>query len=313
MDREPLLNLKAVLKQTGLKADTLRAWERRYGLPNPRRSDGGHRLFSQHDVATILWLIDRQREGLSISRAVDLWEQIVARGSNPLIDSHTEVVPAPVLVAGETVAELREAWTLACLNYEEQHAEQILSQAFALYTPEIVALELLQKAISHVGEAWARGDVTVQQEHFCSGLAVRRLEALIMGAPPPSRPGRIVVACPPHEQHAISLLVLTFLLRRRGWDVVYLGADVPLDRLDAMVRAARPGLVILAAQVEETAASLQDMAASLQRGGVRVAYGGRIFNLRPDLRQGIAGHFLGETIEQALPAIDALLERPAVQ
>ena len=53
----PAFNLKVVLKETGLGADTLRAWERRYGLPVPNRSAGGHRLYSQSDIETIKWLM----------------------------------------------------------------------------------------------------------------------------------------------------------------------------------------------------------------------------------------------------------------
>jgi len=82
---EPLFNLGAVVRQTGLKPDTVRAWERRYNLPTPQRSDGGHRLYSQRDVDTIRWLIARQREGLSISRAAELWRQIEAEGRDPLV------------------------------------------------------------------------------------------------------------------------------------------------------------------------------------------------------------------------------------
>ncbi len=314
MEQEAYYNLKAVLKQTGLKADTLRAWERRYGLPSPRRSEGGHRLYSEREIETIKWLIARQEEGLSISRAVDLWQQLLAQGRDPLGDSPPEAAPpAPLLVEGETVADLRQQWTAACLAYDERRAEQALAQAFALYPPETVVLELLLRASSHIGDAWAAGEITVQQEHFCSGLAVRRLQALILGAPPPTLAGRIVVACPPREEHVISLLALTLLLRRRGRDVLYLGANVPVERLEALVRAARPQLVVLAAQLEDTAATLQDMAAALQRAGARVGFGGRIFNLEPHLRHQVAGHFLGETVDQALPAIDALLEGPSVR
>jgi len=314
MEQEAYYNLKAVLKQTGLKADTLRAWERRYGLPSPRRSEGGHRLYSEREIETIKWLVARQEEGLSISRAVDLWQQLLAQGRDPLGNPPPESAPpAPLLVEGETVAELRQQWTAACLAYDERRAEQALVQAFALYPPETVVLELLLPAASRIGDAWAAGEITVQQEHFCSGLAVRRLQALIMGAPPPTLAGRIVVACPPGEEHVISLLALTFLLRRRGREVLYLGANVPVERLEALVRAARPQLVVLAAQLEDTAATLQDMAAALQRAGARVGFGGRIFNLEPRLRHQVAGHFLGETVGQALPAIDALLEGPAAQ
>ena len=64
------------MRETGIKADTLRAWERRYGLPVPERSPGGHRLYSQYDIETIKWLQARQEEGLRINRAVDLWRSM---------------------------------------------------------------------------------------------------------------------------------------------------------------------------------------------------------------------------------------------
>ena len=80
----PTFNLKAVVQETGLKPDTLRAWERRYGLPVPQRTDSGHRLYS------LKWLIARQDEGMSISRAVELWRRLEADESDPL-----ETIPAP--------------------------------------------------------------------------------------------------------------------------------------------------------------------------------------------------------------------------
>ena len=80
-----LFNLKVVVHETGLKPDTIRAWERRYGLPQPRRSSGGHRLYSRRDIEIIKWLMARQEEGLSISNAVDLWNSIEGDGQDPLI------------------------------------------------------------------------------------------------------------------------------------------------------------------------------------------------------------------------------------
>ena len=106
---------------------------------------------------------------------------------------------------------------------------------------------------------------------------------------------------------------MTRLLRRRGREVLYLGANVPAERLEDLMRAARPRLVVLAAQSDDTAATLQDMASALRRAGARVGYGGRIFNLEPHRRHQVDGHFLGETVDGALPAIDALLEGPAAR
>jgi DNA-binding transcriptional MerR regulator len=310
----PYFNLKAVVQQTGLKPDTLRAWERRYGLPMPQRSGGRHRLYTRQDIETIKWLMARQQEGLSIKRAVELWRQIESEGRNPL------QTPTPVATAeaaalapqavGETLLEMREAWIDACLAYDERRAEQVLAQAFALYPPETVALELLQKAMAYIGKGWYRGEVTVQQEHHCSALAIRRLEALVMAAPPPTRPGRILAACPPQEQHVFGLLLLTFLLRRRGWEVVYLGANVPAAQLETTIAATNPQLVILAAQRLNTAATLLEIAQFLQEQGVPLAYGGLVFNLLPALRDRIPGHFLGDSIALAPQVIESLMLAP---
>jgi methanogenic corrinoid protein MtbC1 len=311
---ERFLNLKAVVLQTGLKPDTLRAWERRYGLPAPARSEGGHRLYSQRDIDCIKWLMARQAEGLAIKRAVQLWRQIEAEGRDPLqptaaIPGQGSRLPSPAPV-GDEISHLREDWLDACLLYEEAKAEQVLVQAFALYPPEAVVLELLQPALAKVGEGWYRGQVTVQQEHFCSALVVRRLEALALAAPAPTEAGSILAACPPQENHTIGLLLLTYLLRRRGWHVVYLGANVPAERLETTIAATGPHLAILAAQRLHTAATLVDVAEVLQRWGIPTAYGGLVFNRYPEVRERIPGHFLGERLDAAPMAVETLMTAP---
>ena len=83
-DKTPIYNLKAVVQETGLKADTLRAWERRYGVPAPQRTESGHRLYSEYDIEVLKWLIVRQEEGMSISRAIELLSRLEEEGKNPL-------------------------------------------------------------------------------------------------------------------------------------------------------------------------------------------------------------------------------------
>ena len=73
-------NVRAVVRETGLKPDTLRVWEQRYGLPMPQRSPGGHRLYSERDIAVLKWLVARKGEGMSISRAVALWKSLEDEG-----------------------------------------------------------------------------------------------------------------------------------------------------------------------------------------------------------------------------------------
>lgn len=309
----PLLNLKAVVQLTGLKPDTLRAWERRYGLPSPVRSGGRHRLYTPRDVEVLRWLMARQQEGLSISRAVDLWHQLEAEGRDPLLAA-VPLSPSPDFDAepqarGGMLDQLRQEWLAACLAFDEPRAEQAAARAFALYPPETVCLELLQRALHEVGDLWQQGLATVQQEHFASELAFRRLESLLSAAPPPTRPGQILAACPPLEHHTFSLLLLTLLLRHRGWAVVYLGANMPVAQLEATVAAVRPDLVILAAQRLPSAATLLEAARVLQ-GRTAVGYAGGVFNSLPAIGPRIPGHFLGEKVEEAPGVVASLLSGP---
>jgi MerR family transcriptional regulator, light-induced transcriptional regulator len=312
-EQAPTFNLKVVVQETGLKPDTLRAWERRYGLPAPDRTQGGHRLYSQRDIDMLKWLMERQEEGLSISRAIALWRKLEGEGQDPLkalAYAKPSPAPAPALVAqGDTISELRQAWLAACKDFDEARAEQILAQTFARYSPETVCFELFQKGLAEIGQAWYKGEVTVQQEHFTSELIMRRLETLVAAAPPPTRPGRILIGCPAEEEHTFAPLLLTYLLKRRGWSVFYLGARVPTAQLQETVDRIEPHLVILSAQRLSSAAELLEAARLLQRQGVPLAFGGRIFNRIPALHQRIPGHFLGKSL-QVSEVVETLLTAP---
>lgn len=220
---------------------------------------------------------------------------------------------ASPIAAGESVDGLRQAWVEACSALDEKRAEQVLAQACALYPLETVIFGVLRQGLAEIGEAWYRGGLTVQQEHFASALAIRRLEALLSAAPAPTRRTRLVVACPPSEGHTFPPLVLTLLLRRRGWDVTYLGADVPIERMEEVVESARPNLVVLTAQQLLSAAHLAEMAAKLGGERVAVAYGGRIFSSLPALRGRIPGHYLGDRLEAAAPSVERILVSPPPQ
>ncbi|MCB0065154.1 MAG: MerR family transcriptional regulator, partial [Caldilineaceae bacterium] len=270
----PIYNLKAVVQETGLKPDTLRAWERRYGLPTPQRTDSGHRLYSQNDIDLLKWLMARLDEGLSISRAVDLWRQLEAESKDPLqampiavsgpivghaADTTTGVTFSSGVTADDTMGQLRDSWITNCLNFDEQSAEEVVAQAFALFPAEKVCMGLLQKGLNIIGEQWYTGNITVQQEHFASSLALRRLEALLAATPLPTRAGRVLIGCPPEEAHTFVPLMLTLLLRRRGWNVIFLGANVPIQDFVLTVQTAKPLLVVLTAQLLFTAAGVREL------------------------------------------------------
>jgi DNA-binding transcriptional MerR regulator len=313
LSKNPAYNLKAVLQETNIAADTLRAWERRYGLPMPQRTTGGHRLYSEYDIETIKWLLARQTEGLSISRAVDLWNEHNASGVDPLagfsssVFSPVQMTPALYISPDTNLDSLRAQWIAACMKFSESSSEQVLNQAFSMFPVESVCTEVLQKGMAEIGGLWYESRASVQQEHFASGLAMRRLDSLLSASPAPSRNQTVIVGCPPNEWHTFTPLLLSLLLRRRGLNVIYLGANVPSDYFEETVSAVKGNLVVLVAQTLTSAAALQLSAFVFAKQHLPVSFGGRIFNMQPDLVDTIPGHFLGNSVDSSLEEVEKLL------
>ena len=314
LSKNPAFNLKVVLQETNIAADTLRAWERRYGLPMPQRTAGGHRLYSQYDIETIKWLLARQSEGLSISRAVDLWNEHNASGVDPLAGfspsafTSVQATPAIYISPDTNLDSLRAQWIEACMQFSEANSEQVLNQAFSMFPVESVCMEILQKGMVEIGSLWYKNGASVQQEHFASGLAMRRLDSLLSASPAPTRNQTVLVGCPPNEWHTFTTLLLTLLLRRRGLNVIYLGANVPAEQFEETVKSLNAKLVILVAQTLITAASLQKTALGLANLRTPVSYGGRIFNLQPNLANHIPGYYLGDSIPSSLETVEKILQ-----
>ncbi|MCB2179561.1 MerR family transcriptional regulator [bacterium] len=310
MDKNtPSYNLNVVVRETGIKPDTLRAWERRYGLPDPVRTEGGHRLYSSRDIDMIRWFLARQDEGMRISQAVKMWNDLSADGVDPLNPSRRSEDVQPVLEGltdDSALVRLRESWVDACAQFDEFAAEQILAQAFARYPVELVVVEVLQKGLSQIGEAWYKGGMTVQQEHFASNLALRKLNALLSAAPAPTRKERILIACPPGEWHVFATLLATLILRYHGWDVTNLGANVPVEDLEATLGQVQPDLVIYVATQLNTANALLEVAQLMEDKGQSFAFGGRIFNELAQLPGKIPGFFLGKQLQQVAQAVQEI-------
>lgn len=303
-DSNSVYNLRAVVRETGLTPDTLRVWERRYGLPQPKRTAGGHRLYSQRDIDTIKWLVAKRDAGLSISQAVSLWKQTVRHGPDP--DPLKHFSPTVPRNDSDPVT-FRKAWVEHCLAFDEKRGEQVLASASTLYLRALVCTEIIQRGLVEAGELWYKGEISVHQYCFLVELAVRRLETWLASVPEPTRPQRVLLGNPTQEQHTLGILLLALLLRWDGWGVVYLGGNLPLSNLADTVRRIEPTVVVLSAQQLHTAANLAEAARLLQDTGALVAYGGRIFNLLPALRQYIRGHFIGEELTAATEALDRLL------
>ncbi|GAB4110121.1 MAG: cobalamin-dependent protein [Roseiflexaceae bacterium] len=298
----PVFNTKAVARDTGVPPDTFRAWERRYGVPRPQRTPGGHRLYSERDIAVIRWLRDRTEEGMNISHAVMLLMSVLESSE-----------ASAASVEARSLEVMTDDLINALTSFDANTAERVISEAFALYPFEDVLLNLVQPAMIEVGERWHRGEINVASEHFATEFVRRKMASLLNVFETNAQRDTIVVGCAPEELHDIGVLFASLFLVRRGWHVVYLGAQVPLIDLLETVRAVNPSLICLSASTLETVPGLIECARAVQKQfpNVRFGYGGRIFNQNPELRESVPGVFLGVDARSLTETVGGLMSRGA--
>ncbi len=224
---------------------------------------------------------------------------------------HRPAESIPGLHAGPSsisseLAAIRRQWISATLDFDILTADKILSNAFATYPPEEVCLEVLLAGLREIGDMWYAGEASVHQEHFASALAMRRVGALVQSASVSCHTNCILVVAPPSENHSFNLLLLTFLLLRRGQEVAYLGINVPLEWMDETIKRLRPRWLITASQYLPSCAGVLKLANFVKERGVPLGYGGLAFNLVPVLRRRIPGQFLGERLEEVPQRLESL-------
>ncbi len=303
----PQHTIKHVCAQTGIQAVTLRAWERRYRVLQPRRTGGNYRLYSDRDIAVLRWLKSRVDGGLAISRAAD--ELSAIRASNAWPAAAPALSLAPARPAATPPAQYAERLFAALTALDEGLAGAILLEANALFDLSAVCLNIIQPCLVAIGEAWYRGEIRIATEHFASQYLRGRLLALFQSLPLRPRSPRVVVGCAPGEFHDLGSLMLALFLRRDGYRVDFLGADLHIGDLFEFARAERPALICLSANSEDTARELRTLQAKLagMRPRPRFGFGGRIFNVVPKLRETMPGLFLGQDAAAAQEQVRRLL------
>jgi MerR family transcriptional regulator, light-induced transcriptional regulator len=227
------LRIGELSRRTGVSVDTLRAWERRYGILEPARSEGGFRLYSQADEERVQAMRGLIAEGLSAAQAATA----VREGRTPERTT-ASVAIAPDLTARELLSAIE--------RLDEEEANTILDGALAALSFDAVAEGVVLPVLRAIGESWERGDVNVGQEHFATNLLRGRLLGLGRGWMTGVGPVALL-AGPERETHDLGLIVFGLSLRARGWRIVFLGGNTPLESIAETADATDAELVVIAA------------------------------------------------------------------
>lgn len=248
---EQRLRIGELSHRVGVSDHVLRAWERRYGLLRPARSQGGFRLYSAADEARIRRMQGYLARGVAAAEAARL--AVAAEAAGPEVEAPEPAAPAPVATTTATPPPLQAAareLAGALDRFQEERAHAVLDRLLAAYRTETVLRELLIPYLHELGDRWARGDVSVAQEHFAANLLRGRLLGLARGWGQGHGP-TAVLACLPGEQHELGLLAFGVTLYRRGWRIIYLGSDTPIATIRHATGSVAPDLVVLAGTVPE--------------------------------------------------------------
>lgn len=306
---EAKFTIKVVSERTGINPVTLRAWERRYDLLDPDRLNNNYRLYSERDIQILRWITSRLEDGLTISSAVREYRGLRENGVWP--DSLPSVAaPAPTQKPNLPPQVYAERLFKALTTHNEAEAKNILNSIQAMFDLETIFFEIFYPCLVEIGEAWYRGEIRIATEHFASGFIQSILMNLLQAFPIYSQAPRILVGCAPEEFHEIAPLMLAVLLRREGYQVEFLGSDLPVDDLIAYAEDVAPEMVILSAGFEETARPLFRFQAKLNALTPKpiFGFGGRYFTENIDARETMPGVFLGSTVADAIQNVHNLLD-----
>jgi len=212
-------SIKVVERLSGIKAHTIRVWEQRYGLLQPERKQARHRVYSKDDLKSLLKIVYLYNQGHRISTLALLNPAQI----DDLIRSNKE----------------KQSWTdfaivlliEAVLDMDETSFMKVVFELEKKFDFEFMMVQFFLPLLHRIGILWMTDRIFPGLEHFASHMVIRKLmEATdYLKENPVQRPGKIMLITPQDGFHEISLLFMRYLLKKNGYNTVYLGCNTSLD------------------------------------------------------------------------------------
>lgn len=235
--------IRVVADRTGLTFETLRAWERRYAVVAPGRTDGGQRLYSDVDVERLRLLRRATQGGRSISQVAALdGEELAAlvREDDRAAVGQIHLPPTTPDATVHLVESVAATRALDAAALEAALGRGVVVLGLHAFVDGVVA-----PLLRHLGEGWREGELSVAHEHLASAVVRRVLGSLLSAAAPPATAPALVCATPAGQVHEFGALLTAVTASAAGWRVVYLGADLPAADIALAARHAGAGTVAL--------------------------------------------------------------------
>ncbi|AXY76184.1 MerR family transcriptional regulator [Paraflavitalea soli] len=223
-----LYHISELEQLSGIKAPTIRVWERRYNLIEPGRTDTNIRMYDDRQVRKLLNVATLLSNGYKISKIAELDEDdmhamvLGLQGSTDDADS----------VATSFVNEL----IVSMLAFDEVNFEKTFAAAASRYGLFEAMLNVFYPLLHKIGIMWSTEDAMPVQEHFASAVVRRKLiaatDALVLKR---KRRKKFLLMLPPGEWHEIGLLFANYIIRAKEVETIYLGQNVPYEQVPAVL------------------------------------------------------------------------------
>jgi MerR family transcriptional regulator, light-induced transcriptional regulator len=239
MDNSAQYLISTVSKRSGVKSDLVRAWERRYQAVKPSRTEGGHRVYTDLDIARLKLLNQATSNGHSISQIAQLSLDDLKSLLKKESDSITQVIEKSLPVNGSRL-HIAEDYIQKCyaavLAFDAHALESHFENAIVELGTEVFIEKLLNPLLTLIGDRWRSGELRPVHEHMASSI-VRSLTYILRNNNPCSpNASRMIVCTPINQLHELGALLAGIIAELKGWKVTYLGANLPAEEIAAAVK-----------------------------------------------------------------------------
>lgn len=304
----PALRIGAVARRTGVAVATLRAWESRYAVLRPSRTEGGHRLYSEEDVDRVLAVLRLTGQGWSVAAAAAsvTAERSPARLGLVRSPSEGEDEAGTTTRTAErtdaTTVRLRDDLARAIHAFDASTAEGSLDTSIARIGVAFTLEDVVMPVLRDLGEGWEDDPALIAAEHFATNTLRPRLHRLLTGVRSASAP-TCIAAAPEPEDHELGVLSAAAVAADLGFRVTFLGSRTPTIALERSIATLRPDVVLVGAMTATAGKHL--CAHPPELGDARLVVGGPGFNglldaLPPGTKHASALTDLRQILQQAL-------------
>ncbi len=261
-----MYTIKEASSRSGVGVPLLRAWERRYGVVVPSRTDAGYRLYDDAAIDRLRAMRHLIAEGWSAQQAAErvrgATEGDLAELADPASIPNDD--PGRIGIDGGVADQLIARMVDAARRIDGTALESALDEIFSTSRFEVAMDRVVMPAMRAIGDAWERGDVDVAGEHAASHAVLRRLAMAYEGAGDPGAEQPVLIGLGPGSHHELGAFAFAIAARRAGLPVLYLGPDLPVESWVSAARTRRARGAVLGAPSLTDARRARDVIRALR-------------------------------------------------